>query len=434
MKVYRLTAQLLAPLAMKRERQSDRSETVRSLPGTTLRGALAKAYLEQGGKADETFHMLFLDETQCRFGPLDPGPHIFPLTVATCKGSPGEHGFVDQLWYRVAQHFAQGRLSASIHERFTRCKRCGADLKAHPGFYETQNGTIAEAAEERPQMAEEERRQIFAHVGIDRTTTTAADGMFYTLEAIVPSGEQHDLVGWVRLTEQAETVLRRLLEQQDGIVDLGHHRTHGYGRTRLQLDRAPLPSDGADQPERWQQWSDELIRFLAGLMSGSSQGGVVLSGQAPSLDPDRDFLFSISLPDGAILVDPLLRYTTDPAEMVTWLPPLPDPSRLFPISDRPACSLAGDAIIRCLCAVTGHQLARGWNAAHGLPRQDEWMVARGAVYVYWFRGTPSQRDELLRRLEELLATGIGLRRNEGYGRIRVSDPLHSQLTFQENAQ
>ena len=40
MKAYRIEGKLEAPLALKRDRQSDRSQTVSSIPGTTLRGAL----------------------------------------------------------------------------------------------------------------------------------------------------------------------------------------------------------------------------------------------------------------------------------------------------------------------------------------------------------------------------------------------------------
>lgn len=79
-----------------------------------------------------------------------------------------------------------------------------------------------------------------------------------------------------------------------------------------------------------------------------------------------------------------------------------------------------------MAAVTRHELLRGWNAAHGLPRQDEWMVARGAVYVYCFHGTVEQRKPLTERLVELSRNGTGLRRNEGFGMTIVSDQFHAR--------
>ncbi|MGQ4807410.1 hypothetical protein NKDENANG_00758 [Candidatus Entotheonellaceae bacterium PAL068K] len=75
MKQVNVTAQLLAPVAIKRDRQSEHSGSVRSVAGTLVRGAFAAIYLQQHGQADHTFGRLFLDQASCRFGPLDPGPH-----------------------------------------------------------------------------------------------------------------------------------------------------------------------------------------------------------------------------------------------------------------------------------------------------------------------------------------------------------------------
>ena len=68
-----VTAKLLAPVAIKRDRQSERSESVRSVAGTLVRGALASLYLQRHGQADDDFNRLFLNEASCRFGPLGPG-------------------------------------------------------------------------------------------------------------------------------------------------------------------------------------------------------------------------------------------------------------------------------------------------------------------------------------------------------------------------
>ena len=115
---YRVTALLEAPLVLKQDRQSERSETAVSVPGTALRGALAASYLQHKGKPDDTFQRLFLDDTQCRFGPLDPAPEIYPLSMSACKRQPDAHPKVDQLAYRMALHFNHGRVPPKVHERF----------------------------------------------------------------------------------------------------------------------------------------------------------------------------------------------------------------------------------------------------------------------------------------------------------------------------
>ena len=83
-----------------------------------------------------------------------------------------------------------------------------------------------------------------------------------------------------------------------------------------------------------------------------------------------------------------------------------------------------------ITAVTKHERLRGWNAAHGLPRQDEWMVARGSVYVYCFKGTADEREALIGQLVDLSEKGVGLRRNEGFGTVSMSDDFHRRFCRQ----
>ena len=423
MKMYRIEGTMEAPVALKRDRQSDRSETVQSIPGTTLRGAIATVYLQQKGQVDETFRSLFLNEEECRFGPLDPAPDIYPLTMSACKRRPTEHPVVDQLAYRVAQHLAHGKVASEAEARFRTCseRSCGADLKPHTGFYRNGGqGTVEVAAD---------ARHVAAHVGIDRATGTAADGIFYTLEALPPQfgDEAPGLIGWVQATEQAIRVLRSVLAEEDNTIYLGHHRTRGYGRVRLVVADEPI-REGEEGAETWAAWSDSMLRFVE--RARAETDGRLVPG-APRLDPQQDTLFAISLPTGAVLVDPLLRYTNDLSAMVPWLPPLPDPARLFPVDQRTAEHVDGVGSIRCITAVVRQQLLRGWNAAHGLPRQDEWLVARGSVYVYWLRGPAEAREQLFEMLSSFAATGVGLRRNEGYGQVVVNDPIHCQPLVEE---
>ncbi len=425
MNTYALLARLLGPVAIKRDRQSERSESARSIPGTTLRGALATVYLQHHGEPDDRFNRLFLDEDAARFGPLDPTPNLFPLTAAACKRHGVTHALLDHLWFRIAQHLAGGALPADTLTTWQQCARCGADLKNQTGFWWVQNGRVVEA--------ETERHQVSAHVGIDRHTSTAADGIFYTLEAMAPSDHAPDLVGWVRLRDDAREGLQQLLDSEDGIVSVGHHRTRGYGRVRLQLVEHPNHSEAAVNVQQWSDWNDSLHAFLQTVLSQEAVRERHAVATHTGLDPGRDFLFALSFPSGVLFVDRVLRASTDPAEMIAWLPPLPDPDSLFPVQKRPQVTLPEGGTIRSMVAVTQHQLLRGWNAAHGLPRQDDWMVARGAVYAYWFQGTAAQRQALCQRLDDLAQTGIGLRRNEGYGRVIVSDPFHSTYSRQENS-
>ena len=382
-----------------------------SIAGTLVRGALASIYLQQHGEADGAFHRLFLDEAACRFGPLDPGPRVFPLTAASCKGKGLGHALADQLWFRVAQHHKAGLVSESADAAWRRCGQCGADLKAQEGFWREDHARSCEMTSDGHHVA--------AHVGIDRRTGTAAESVLYTLEALAPSANEADLHGWIRADDDALEALGRLLREEDSRVSIGHARTRGYGDVRLRLGE---PAPAVDMPSaaaRWNQWSRDLIGFL-----GSPPLGV------SDLAPDG-FYFSLSFPTGAVFVDRFLRYSLDPADMIGWLPPMSAVADAFPMQGRPLRRLESGGAVRWIAAVTRHERLRGWNAAHGLPRQDEWAVARGAVHVYRFDGTPSERDALNQRLATLTENGVGLRRNEGFGVVTVCDEFHRRFHGQE---
>jgi CRISPR-associated Csx10 family RAMP protein len=406
---FLIRATLQTPLVVRRQRQSQRSEGVAYFPGTLLRGAVAQLYLQQHGKADTNFRRLFLDERFCRFGPLDPAPRVFPRSAHSCKRFPGfpreGHGVVDLLVPMIQQ-----RLGGTLG-RPLRCAEpgCGHDLKPHWGFWDqAENGPV--------EPRRHWRRSVAAHVGIDRLTHTAAASIFYTLPVLEPEvahdGSTPELLGWIETHDDGLELLRQLLDAEDGVVRIGHARTRGYGRVRLVLPpdgpvspaSGPAPADAQHSDvEPWLQFSRQLLQKV------DSNSG----------DETQRFLFTITLPTGAVLLDPMLRYTLDPAGMVDWLPPLPPP-RPGPLHEAPAVSVDG-GVLRCVAAVAHHERLRGWNAAHGLPRHDEWMVARGSIYAYLYEGDRGGCDAILHRLVQLQREGIGARRNEGYGMVAVCD-------------
>lgn len=418
MRRYRVTGVLEAPLVVRRERQSQRSEGVRYVSGTLLRGALAQAYLQEAGQPDDTFARLFLDETQCRFGPLDPGEQVFPRTAYSCKresgfkGADSKHGVIDILADLLACR-CHGRPPVQRD-----CPKCQNHLKPLDGFWEYREG--------QPVLASRRwRRSSATHVGIDRTTYTAAEGMLFSLPIVEPEPAEQEpaaLVGWIDATDETAEVLRRLLASCDGIVRIGHARTRGYGRVRLRLNalQPSAVSEGATPPtSRLQSWLDFSQRMLSLL-------------DMPQLTPDEHFLFTLTLPCGAVLVDQVLRYTLDPSGMVPWLPPLPRPDPTLRAADHPAVELGGGRL-QCVTAVAQHERLRGWNVAHGLPRQDEWAVSRGAVYAYMYTGGAEGLDELARRLAELENMGLGARRNEGFGTVVICDEFHLHFAPEQKA-
>ncbi len=412
MKFVPITAEMLAPVVIKRDRQSDRSESARYVPGTALRGALASIYLQHHGQTDNRFERLFLDESKCCFGPLDPGPNGFPLTAASCKREDARHALVDLLWFRAAQHHSGERvLSREAETAWSRCSACKSDLKPQAGFWSECNGEF--------HRMKIDRRQVDAHVGIDRVTGTAADSIFYTLDALAPSNDKPDLYGWLRVDQDELDALQELLQSEDCRISVGHARTRGYGDIQLKM-AAPVQSVAPQEHEkRWEQWSLDLNGFLSA------------QPLALSSIPDDAFYFALTFPTGAVLVDRFLRYTLDPADMVPMLPPMPTVAGPLQLNEGQPLKLGSGGTIRWIAGVTRHELLRGWNAAHGLPRQDEWSVARGSAYLYRFEGSLAERAAVVAQLVTLTKDGIGLRRNEGFGMVSVCDDFHCQFRYQE---
>ena len=412
MKKIGITAQLLSPVVIKSDWKSEHAEGGRYITGTAVRGALATLYLQHHGKVDETFRSLFLNENSCRFGPLDPGRINSPLTASVCKGEGADHTLVDLLWYQAVQHYKSGHMPKDVGIDWRECKKCGLDLKGHAGFWnEGENNSLREMSDSRHHVA--------THVGIDRHTVTAAESILYTPESILPSGQGEDLYGWVMVDDVAFANLKQLLESEDNRISVGQHRTRGYGDIRVRLGKAVDSDDSQEHPECWEKWSLALIDFL---------------GRRPFSVPElnsESFYFSLSFPTGAVFVDKFLRYSLDPASMIPWLSPMVSVDDAFPIENRPTLQPSFGGNVRWISAVTRHEHLHGWNAAHGLPRQDEWGVTRGSVYVYCFEGTAKEREVLIQELMTLSKNGVGLRRNEGFGTVTVSDDFHHQFCNQE---
>jgi CRISPR-associated Csx10 family RAMP protein len=284
------------------------------------------------------------------------------------------------------------------------------------GFYDTAGAG--------PAGARAPRQIVATHVGIDRVTTTASESIFFTLEAMESASapDTPDLVGSIEADAWAHETLAELLAENDHTIFLGHARTRGYGKLSLTLsesESADVQSQGPEH-ERRERWSRGFLSF------------VNFSRYEGHFRPDRTFAFCLTLPTGAILVDDLLRYAWDPANMVGWLPRLPDIDDQRAILDREP-SHVEEGRLWALTSNTRQERIRGWNSAHGLPRQDEWGVERGAVYGYWFEGDGASRAALMLRLDRLQSEGIGLRRNEGFGAISISDEFHRLYHEQEKA-
>ena len=77
--------------------------------------------------------------------------------------------------------------------------------------------------------------------------------------------------------------------------------------------------------------------------------------------------------------------------------------------------------VELLCAFNSTREILGWNVAWGLPKEMETAIEKGSTF--FFRCDPEQ-EHLLQILKQIELEGLGLRRDEGFGRAYVCDPFH----------
>lgn len=343
------------------------------ITGSTFRGALAYQYLRSRGIADpahdDLFQRAFVQE-RLRVSPLYPGRFPLPLTAVSCKRHPGfssprtdTHGVFDLLWYRLAGKTAP--LS---------CPKCRQDLKGWSGFYtrEEQQGLST---------------SLETHVGIERLTGTASNGVLYTLQTLDPGQELYATI--TLLDDDLEDVL-------SPSIRCGAERTRGRGNVQLSYDEDSIPSNEA-RMQSWKEWSRNLSLLTA--------------------ENNETFYFAITLVSDTIIVDRYLRPSADLSDAISWLPSSNSDSHIT----------FSDGTLRFCTTVRQTRVIKGWNGAHGLPRERDMAITKGSVFVYAYQGGNSGLTELYNLLSELETYGIGLRRGEGFGLAAVNSPFHAEF-------
>jgi hypothetical protein len=129
----------------------------------------------------------------------------------------------------------------------------------------------------------------------------------------------------------------------------------------------------------------------------------------------------------------MIRSKGGPVEEGTWLIPLTllSPSILMDRFLRPVVDdITKDVRDHGLPTTGGPilvkakgEVVQGWHAAGNVPKPDFMALAGGSVLVYQ-SPTTEQTLQALQRIEEI---GIGFRRAEGFGRVRVASSLHSGI-------
>jgi CRISPR/Cas system CSM-associated protein Csm3 (group 7 of RAMP superfamily) len=366
--------------------------TLGHLPASSLRGALVTAALEVRGEAgrDQSdvpwFRRTVLDPSTClHLGDALPegvGARQGPFSIRLCKARGAEHGLYDTL----TRDYLLGLLRL--------------------------RGLYVAPAENCPLCAEAERqerlipadhllgsqdpiRRVVTRLGLDPKSGCGADGQLFSLE-VLERGSR-----FLAPVTGLDAEGRRLLEDAArGVVRIGHGRGQGYGRLRLVEIRLRREDSLVSRLEafdrRLRQDLQALARALGeelgeepGILGGSTLGGSTLGAASHFL--------AITLLSDLVPSDP---------------------------SQGPETALLKDLQLAGTTVVAGQVRTGqrgGWDSRSNRQKVYRPILRAGSALLL---RSPRPLAELEERLMELETHGAGAQREEGFGWLRASDPIH----------
>jgi CRISPR-associated protein Csx10 len=396
------------PLSFRSGRDTKTSETLGYVPGSTLLGGLAAAHAKLGRDKEE-FPAFFTHQASS-FGNLYPVPSVpknapkkledlkedtspvypIPATARTCKRFEGftfdeideddpHHGVYDSLipWaiFALSGGTSIGALDAEKY-----CPECDEPTDRFTGFYRRSPQAIGKA---------EAKRSLRTRTGIDRNTGTVKHSILYSRQVLRAGSE---FWGTVNVPDDRAQAFYDFIQEASKakLLRIGNNRTRGFGRITLSLERAEQGDTVGTLRQRINDFTAELR----------------CQAQEADVDASHAAYVPLTLTADAILYDRLLRCQT------TITPAYLD-------------EVWGLADAEPIYQNSGTRRVMGWNSLWRVPKPDDIAIAMGSVFLFAFQ--ESLDEDHLQALLMMQDQGIGARRREGFGRLMVADPFHSEV-------
>lgn len=368
-------------------------EALNFIRGGLIRGSLVNELLAEleNSEPDADFQKLFMGNDAAIFRNCTPATNILPATAISCKDTPGfsadkKHGVFDTLLNRIVSEKADWMYQPN-------CPDCGGRVESHSGFYEDAAGYHNER---------HLNTRLLTRVAINRQRKVAEDGLLYHLTAIDPvivktnKQKSQEIVeskpvvlhGSVRVpSDLVEKVAQTLMHK---VMQLGGGSSRGLGRVSITVQNTPATKPLKERIDNFNEALSIVWQAYVGLPNTSI-------GQC------EGSYFTVNLQSESILTaeDGWQRSMVLTAKM---------------LQDMTACN----AEVSFVRSFASYGYVGGWNAAWGLPKETELVTNIGSVFVFH----TSDIDGWLPALQNLENTGIGNRREEGYGQITICDPFH----------
>jgi hypothetical protein len=208
---------------------SNLTETLCFIPGNTVRGLLARRYLDLNGTADPTFEALFVVGEACFGYALVSSAQVIPLSARSCKydggfkNDPG-HGMLDLL------------LSGRGEKR---CPQCNRSIDYFQGFWDT-GGYHKISVDTR----------LITRTAIDPTRAAARTGLLYSQRVLEEGQSFH---ASIEIPDALASHLTALLDKPFvGRIGTGSSRGQGW----VKVTRNDL------RPMNWESAEKRYKRFF----------------------------------------------------------------------------------------------------------------------------------------------------------------------------
>lgn len=338
-------------------------ETLDFIPGNSLRGLLARRYLDRSGSAeDDDFKNLFLSG-EVRFGFAYPqGWRVIPLSARSCKyhkgfRKDGNHGVVDLLLEEPDKEIT------CQHQ--TQNQTCNRDVDYFAGYWDPRRVEKVEVA-----------RRLITRTAIAADLGTAQQGQLYSQRVIA---ENQAFQAEIEVPDPWHSTIEALLSDSFTAA-IGTGRSRGQGWVRVER-----------VPEKKPQLGQVDQRFKA----FEQKAGTAL--------------LAVTLLSDAIFQDKYLRDLTAPLL-----------SHLEPLGIKPDDWQPYDPGDNSFQAFAAHRQVFGFDGTPlCLPRQPRLAVKAGSVFPFKAKidnpSIPKHGDGL---------GWIGERQGEGFGRALLWHPFH----------
>jgi len=346
--------------------------TNRCIPGYTLLGALAWRIADRCDLDDKDVYGKFIK--LFRRGGVKVSPLYPALKIRNdiYPSIPSPHDFLSCKLYPVIEEFGHGvKGYATDTDEPEKCEKCWSEDKIETPL-EALNKYIAMKYRERPKDVEVSvREEMHITIDLDKGKTITGDLFGYVS---IDSGEY--FIGTIEIADWTNFANLMEIGDESPVFELliGKASSRGYGRVRVWLQ----PNTGS-----------ENIFLGKGLRERIT---------------DLTEHIRMTLLTDAILVDRWGRFLN-----------APDKSFLKDLLK---------AEVEVINTYVRSKNVDGFNTHIGLPKWRDVAITAGSTVGFTIKD--SNDEEMLKRLEELESEGIGLRKDEGFGRIAFNHPIYSR--------